>query len=235
MQDDHFIIKHLPPNTTSLIQPMDQGIIAKLKRSFRHKLTKRLVMYGSGADKFFKTYTIKHCIDMTDEAWSEITCNYIKNCWNKIISGNEEEQEEEDNIITEMQELLTSILEHTVTSEELEKYFNECDEEEEAYLRSANNADDSRDENKQEERVEDKGEEREEQWREEQEEEQEEERNENNRVQERGIAVNEEERKELEDIFRRLERYRNRIPRSSELVLEAMKLLFLGKTTYLKH
>nr|XP_034195194.1 jerky protein homolog-like [Osmia lignaria] len=142
VQDDHFLIKYLAPNTTSLIQPMDQGIIAKLKRK-------------------------------------------------------------------------------------VEEYLNECSEEEETYSRKIDDTDESRDKDKDEERVEDKDEEREEPW----EEEQEEERNQSDRTQERGIPVNREERQELEDIFRRLERYKNRIPRSSELLLEAMKLLFLGETS----
>ncbi|XP_046142187.1 jerky protein homolog-like [Osmia bicornis bicornis] len=229
VQDDHFIIKYLAPNTTSLIQPMDQGIIAKFKRSFRHKLTQRLVTYKSGAEQFFKTYTIKDCIDIISEAWSEVTCSNIRNCWNKIIlrTDKEEEQEEEENLVPEMQQLLTSISEHNVTSEEVEEYLNECSEEEETYSRKIDDTDESRDKDKDEERVEDKDEEREEPW----EEEQEEESNESDRTHERGIPVNREERQELEDIFRRLERYKNRIPRSSELLLEAMKLLFLGETT----
>ncbi|XP_029054077.2 jerky protein homolog-like [Osmia bicornis bicornis] len=212
VQDDHFIIKYLAPNTTSSIQPMDQGIIAEFKRSFRHKLTQRLVTYESGAEQFFKTYTIKDCIDIISEAWSEVTCK---------------EQEEEENLVPEMQQLLTSISEHNVTSEEVEEYLNECSEEEETYSRKIDDTDESRDKDKDEERVEDKDEEREEPW----EEEQEEESNESDRTHERGIPVNREERQELEDIFRRLERYKNRIPRSSELLLEAMKLLFLGETT----
>ncbi|XP_046145858.1 jerky protein homolog-like [Osmia bicornis bicornis] len=298
VQDDHFIIKYLAPNTTSLIQPMDQGIIAKFKRSFRHKLTQRLVSYGSGAEQFFKTYDeskftvnetngrilvnmdkwqylqiLKQNLKQSAEKlgilntfhmyqdndpkhkaaiireWLLYNCpkvlepppqspdlNIIENVWHElevrirqhhIKNEEEEQQEEEENLVPEMQQLLTSISEHNVTSEEVEEYLNECSEEEETYSRKIDDTDESRDKDKDEERVEDKDEEREEPW----EEEQEEESNESDRTQERGIPVNREERQELKDIFRRLERYKNRIPRSSELLLEAMKLLFLGETT----
>ncbi|XP_046143377.1 uncharacterized protein LOC123988209 [Osmia bicornis bicornis] len=84
---------------------------------------------------------------MISEAWSEVTCSNIRNCWNKIISktDEEEEQEEEGNLVPEMQQLLTSISEHNVTSEEVEEYLNECSEEGETYSRKIDDTDESRD------------------------------------------------------------------------------------------
>ena len=35
--------KFLPPNVTSLIQPMDQGVLVTLKRIYKKKLLSRLI------------------------------------------------------------------------------------------------------------------------------------------------------------------------------------------------
>lgn len=40
-QQDNIIVKYLPPNCTSLIQPMDQGIIRSLKCSYRKQFLKK--------------------------------------------------------------------------------------------------------------------------------------------------------------------------------------------------
>lgn len=43
MDKDHFKIIYLPPNTTSLIQPIDQGIIVKLKAVYRHETIRNII------------------------------------------------------------------------------------------------------------------------------------------------------------------------------------------------
>ncbi|XP_043529387.1 jerky protein homolog-like [Frieseomelitta varia] len=86
MDDGHFKIIFLPPNTSSLIQPMDQGIISKLKKKFRHKLLQRVLLYENGISEFYADYDIKDCIDMTNETWSVITSANIFNSWNKILN-----------------------------------------------------------------------------------------------------------------------------------------------------
>lgn len=42
IDDGHFKIVFIPPNTSSLILPLDQGIILKCKKLFRHKLLRRV-------------------------------------------------------------------------------------------------------------------------------------------------------------------------------------------------
>ncbi|XP_076377045.1 jerky protein homolog-like [Megalopta genalis] len=84
-EDRDFKIMYLPPNTTSILQPMDQGIIEKTKRVFRQKLLQRVLTYDGGINEFYADYTIKNCIYILSESWSEITQGDIKNVWNKII------------------------------------------------------------------------------------------------------------------------------------------------------
>nr|XP_033330929.1 tigger transposable element-derived protein 1-like [Megalopta genalis]XP_033330930.1 tigger transposable element-derived protein 1-like [Megalopta genalis]XP_033330931.1 tigger transposable element-derived protein 1-like [Megalopta genalis] len=85
-EDKDFKIMYLPPNTTSILQPMDQGIVEKTKRIFRQKLLQRVLTYDKGINEFYADYTIKNCIDILSESWSEITQNDIKNASNKIIN-----------------------------------------------------------------------------------------------------------------------------------------------------
>ena len=42
--DKEIIAKFLPPNVTSLIQPMDQGVLESIKRRYKRKLLEELVI-----------------------------------------------------------------------------------------------------------------------------------------------------------------------------------------------
>ncbi|XP_017790869.1 PREDICTED: jerky protein homolog-like [Habropoda laboriosa] len=92
--DDDFEIVYLPPNTTSLVQPMDQGITAKLKTTYRHKILHRILQYENNVEEFYLKYNIKECIDLVYESWMGITSSNIKNGWNKILSRDCGEEEE---------------------------------------------------------------------------------------------------------------------------------------------
>ncbi|GBO30024.1 Tigger transposable element-derived protein 2 [Araneus ventricosus] len=57
----------LPPNTTSLLQPMDQGVLESLKRRYRRKLIRKLLFEGESAFtvsilEFRKSVNIKDCV-----------------------------------------------------------------------------------------------------------------------------------------------------------------------------
>nr|XP_012150520.1 PREDICTED: jerky protein homolog-like [Megachile rotundata] len=85
LDDGHFQIIYLPPNTTSLIQPMNQGIIAKLKIVYRQKSLRQATQYVGGINVFQKQYTLKHCIETLHQSWMEVSPENIFNAWKKII------------------------------------------------------------------------------------------------------------------------------------------------------
>ena len=72
----------LPPNTTALIQPMDQGVIMVLKSKFKSCYYKKLVEYTMDNrqiflkvdpfTEFLKTYSILDAIYNIDKAWQSI-------------------------------------------------------------------------------------------------------------------------------------------------------------------
>ncbi|XP_042222769.1 tigger transposable element-derived protein 1-like [Homarus americanus] len=74
---DNIKVLFLPPNTTSLLQPMDQGVIAAFKAYYLRSTFKKLIeATEEGNDKasvlqFWKKFNIKHAIDIIVEAWGE--------------------------------------------------------------------------------------------------------------------------------------------------------------------
>ncbi|GFY31834.1 HTH CENPB-type domain-containing protein [Trichonephila clavipes] len=51
--DDDFSVMYLPPNVTALVQPMDQGVIEKLKRIYRKQVLRRLFLAENDEEKCF--------------------------------------------------------------------------------------------------------------------------------------------------------------------------------------
>lgn len=80
-------IVFLPPNTTSLIQPMDQGIIATFKAIFL-RITFEYILNaiddGASVSDIWKKYTMLNCVSFIEEALSELKQSTLQGCWKKI-------------------------------------------------------------------------------------------------------------------------------------------------------
>ena len=89
LSDDGAIYaKFLPANVTSLIQPMDQGVIQSLKRRYRKRLLQRLIIEddcGTSIVDFLKGINLKIVIDLVYAAWAEICKDTLRKSWRKII------------------------------------------------------------------------------------------------------------------------------------------------------
>lgn len=84
--DDGLIFaKYLPPNTTSLIQPMDQGVIAALKKKYRGNLLRKYVEEGKTLTGFWKEHSILDAIYDVAASWTNVAESTLQNCWTKII------------------------------------------------------------------------------------------------------------------------------------------------------
>nr|XP_034194200.1 jerky protein homolog [Osmia lignaria]XP_034195320.1 jerky protein homolog [Osmia lignaria] len=120
LDNEDFQLLYLPANTTSILQPMDQGVIAKFKLCFRHKLAKELLKYN-----------IRDCINLLDTYWQEVTAENINNSWkrllgNKVIEETDYEEHEEVNTYSE-----TSIAQMLqISEEEIADWITSCDTEE---------------------------------------------------------------------------------------------------------
>lgn len=86
--DGAIVAKFLPPNVTSLIQPMDQGVLQALKRRYKKKLLRRLIIEddrGVSVIDFLKTINMKTVADFIAEAWDEIQPSTLRKSWQKIL------------------------------------------------------------------------------------------------------------------------------------------------------
>ncbi len=83
-------VKMLPPNTTSLIQPQDQGIIASVKR-FKAEVLKMYFQSYRAANHpdpnplhtFYKKYTVKEVIYLLASVWKSTPKETLRRAWTK--------------------------------------------------------------------------------------------------------------------------------------------------------
>ncbi|UYV80050.1 TIGD4 [Cordylochernes scorpioides] len=72
-------IAFLPPNTTSMLQPCDQGIIRNFKMIYRTRLMRKyLTAYDAGTAL---TINLKQAVDIISVAWNDVLPATIYNCW----------------------------------------------------------------------------------------------------------------------------------------------------------
>jgi hypothetical protein len=73
----------LPPNVTSIVQPLDQGIIASFKNQYKKKLLWWVLsQHDDGTLKDFRKVVpnIKQAIMWSYEVWSELDAQIVRNC-----------------------------------------------------------------------------------------------------------------------------------------------------------
>lgn len=139
--------KFLPPNTTSLLQPQDQGIISAFKRHYRKRFVRDCLGNDASHGDFraiLKQYNIRNAIFNAANAWNDVTKAILHNCWNKLIekrqvTDDDDQQEDEEFFCRELdlneqevQEWLYNDTEEdtVVTQEILEQIENEVTNEE---------------------------------------------------------------------------------------------------------
>ena len=82
---------YLPANTTSVLQPLDQGIISTFKLYYR-KLLVEYLMDLNDNEKEYTPITIAQAIMNIYKAWRTVKESTIVNCWRKadiLINNND--------------------------------------------------------------------------------------------------------------------------------------------------
>lgn len=85
---DNVIVKYMPPNCTSLIQPMDQGVLRSLKCKYKALFLKRILNAcnnGGGVAAFQKEFSIKDAVWGAARAWEDIPSATLSNAWHNIL------------------------------------------------------------------------------------------------------------------------------------------------------
>ena len=87
-RDGLVIAKFLPPHVTSLIPPMDQGVLESMKRRYRKSLLQDVLLSEDLVDPitFIKSITMKVVVEKISLAWDQITPVTIRRSWRKLIS-----------------------------------------------------------------------------------------------------------------------------------------------------
>ncbi|XP_035673006.1 tigger transposable element-derived protein 4-like [Branchiostoma floridae] len=85
---NHIELKFFPPNTTSRLQPMDQGIIQTVKLKYRKRQLRRILQElendkEATGTQAAKRLTVLQAIQFVGAAWRETTPETIQKCFRK--------------------------------------------------------------------------------------------------------------------------------------------------------
>ncbi|GFO27453.1 tigger transposable element-derived protein [Plakobranchus ocellatus] len=108
---------YLPPNTTSVLQPCDQGIDQSLKVNYRRRVLKKVIakVDAGGDPKSHINISILDAMITTSAAWNDVTQDTIANCFRHagFVTAAQSDNEEEsptssslDSNRTEVEQLL---------------------------------------------------------------------------------------------------------------------------------
>lgn len=125
----------LPPNTTALIQPMDQGVISNFKAYYLRRTFKQMFEKTDGEEKqsireFWKNYNIMNAVENIYLSWNEITERSLKGVWKNIwpdLSKSEDigHSVDMDEIVAEIVELAKQTGLDEVNVEDVEEIVQE--------------------------------------------------------------------------------------------------------------
>ncbi|CAG9563419.1 unnamed protein product [Danaus chrysippus] len=87
-------VKFFPPNTTSKLQPLDQGIIKKFKSFYRKEVVRKLIT--DMEQESASSINVLHAIRMTDKAWRSVSMTTIANCFKSCGFSRPQEEASED-------------------------------------------------------------------------------------------------------------------------------------------
>jgi len=80
----HVKLVYIAPNMTAFVQPLDAGIIASFKATYRRMYAREMVKrYSADSENFENTLDVYDGIMLAVAAWREIPASTIFNCWQK--------------------------------------------------------------------------------------------------------------------------------------------------------
>lgn len=90
LDTENIKVLYLPPNSTSLIQPMDQSVILPLKIRYRKMLMQRIMLNSCDQSNwitFLKKLDVSDAIHIIRDSWRSIDNRTIINSWKNILDG----------------------------------------------------------------------------------------------------------------------------------------------------
>ena len=101
----------LPPNTTSALQPMDQGVIWSLKSKYRTRIIQK-VLAAIDQGKQLPVISILEAMKVLALSWSEVSKETITNCFTKSGFSEDVCSEEDDDPFFQLREALDKLWAH---------------------------------------------------------------------------------------------------------------------------
>ncbi|XP_071036631.1 tigger transposable element-derived protein 1-like [Parasteatoda tepidariorum] len=100
MERANVSVVFLPPNCTSILQLMDNGILRSFKCKYKTQFLMSMLTSlngGQNLQDFVKSYSIKTAIWNIAKAWDEVDQKTLKNAWNNVwpatfFFGNDEDE-----------------------------------------------------------------------------------------------------------------------------------------------
>lgn len=77
----HVKVVLLPPNCTSLLQPLDRGIIRSVKSHYRRRMLERILVNINSKVQHPTRIDVRQAIEMLTGAWWSVKHEVIVNCW----------------------------------------------------------------------------------------------------------------------------------------------------------
>ena len=91
-------IHYLPANTTSILQPMDMGVISTFKKTYLRNTYREALLATDPINpkrislpEFWKGFTVLNCIEHAYRAWDSISEHTMKSMWKNIFKHRKNE------------------------------------------------------------------------------------------------------------------------------------------------
>ena len=94
-KDGKIFASFMPKNTTSKIQPLDQGVINCFKLFYKDQLCEAMAREQKEMTVFLKAMDVKKTMEFAGPAWEKVTKDTIINCWRKGLGPPKSSEEEE--------------------------------------------------------------------------------------------------------------------------------------------
>ena len=95
-RDGKIQVMYLPKNTTSKIQPQDQGIISSFKRVYRKELMRDILEQDASITHFLKDLSLKDAMYLLARALDSVSAQSIHATWTKALGNPTDHPEPED-------------------------------------------------------------------------------------------------------------------------------------------
>ena len=137
-KDGKIIAKFLPPNVTSLIQPMDQGVLISIKRRYQRTILEELVLHnseGKSIPDYLKTINVLKVSTIIAACWNEISDRTLQLSWRKTLPEGSDTQDTDPEPIehpTAEFGAMFQLLDEVIEEDEIENWLG-CDQQDMGY------------------------------------------------------------------------------------------------------